>query len=274
MTEILIAVGIVGAIGLVCSVVLAVAEKFMAVKRDETEEQIRACLPGANCGACGYTGCDGYAAALAQGKESKTNLCIPGGDTVSRQISDTLGVEFEDVVEQVAFVACLGDCNSAKQKYDYTGAISSCAAANLLWNGEKACMHGCLGLGDCVKACPNGAICIENGIAHVDTRKCTGCGLCTKACPNHIIKLISDTEKVIVTCVNREKGAAAKKACDNACIACKKCERACEHDAVHVINNLAEIDYSKCVKCNACAIACPVDCIKIWDMSGIHRYQS
>ncbi len=272
MNEILISMGIVGVIGLVCSVVLALAAKFMAVEVDEKETSIRASLPGANCGACGYTGCDGYAAALARGSEAKTNLCIPGGDTASKQISDILGVEFENVIEQVAFVACLGDCEKAKYKYEYKGAVPSCAAANLLWNGEKACTHGCLGLGDCVRACPNDAICIENGIAHVDTRKCSGCGLCTKACPNSIIKLISDSEKVIVTCVNKEKGAISRKQCENACIGCKKCERACEHGAVHVVDNLAEIDYSKCTSCRACAEACPVGCIKIWDMSGIHRF--
>ncbi len=272
MNDILIAAAIVGGIGLVCSLVLALAAKFMAVQKDEREERLRAALPGANCGACGYTGCDGYACALADGSETKTNLCIPGADTTSRAISDILGVEFADVNEQVAFVACLGDCNRAKQKYSYSGAISSCAAANLLWNGEKACVHGCLGFGDCAAVCPNDAICIENGIAHVDTRKCTGCGLCTKACPNHIIKLISDTEKVIVTCVNREKGAVSKKQCENGCIGCKRCEKACEHDAIHVVNNLAEIDYEKCVDCKTCASVCPVGCIQIWDMSGIHKY--
>ena len=153
--------------------------------------------------------------------------------------------------------------------------VSVCdSAANMLWNGEKACTHGCLGFGVCAAVCPNSAVCIENGIAHIDTRKCTGCGLCAKACPNHIIKLLPDTEKVIVTCVNHEKGAVARKQCENGCIACKKCEKACEHDAIHVVNNLAEIDYGKCTSCQNCVAACPVGCIKIWDMRGIHRFNT
>jgi len=274
MTDILTAALIVGGIGLLCSVILTLAAKFMSVEKNETEEKLREALPGANCGACGYTGCDGYACALADGSEKRTNLCIPGADAVSKQISNILGVEFVDVVERVAFVHCTGDCNTARYKYDYNGSIHSCAAANLLWNGSKACEHGCLGYGDCVKACPNDAICIENGIAHVDSRKCTGCGLCAKACPNHIIDLMPDVDKVVLTCVNREKGAITRKKCDNACIACKKCEKACEHDAIHVIDNLAQIDYSKCIHCETCASVCPVGCIKISDFRGIHRYET
>ncbi len=272
MTSILNAALIVGGIGLLCSVLLVLASKFMSVPVNETEQKLRDALPGANCGACGYTGCDGYACALADGSESKTNLCIPGADATSRQISDILGVEFADVVELVAFVHCTGDCNSAKVKHSYTGSIHTCKAANLLWNGAKECSHGCLGYGDCALVCPNDAICIENDIAHVDSRKCSGCGLCAKACPNHIIELMPDNDKVVLTCVNKEKGAVARKKCSNACIACKKCEKACEHDAIHVIDNLAVIDYSKCIDCAACASVCPVGCIKISDFSGIHRY--
>lgn len=272
VNDIILAAAIVGAIGLICSVILVLAAKFMSVEKDEKEEKLRAALPGANCGACGYTGCDGYAAALACGEEARTNLCIPGADAVSRQISDILGVEFADVVEQVAFVHCTGDCNTAKLKNNYAGSIDTCMAASLLWKGEKACSNGCLGHGDCAAVCPNDAICIENGIAHVDSRKCSGCGLCTKACPKHLIELMPDVDKVVLTCVNREKGATAKKKCDNACIACKKCEKACEHDAIHVIDNLAQIDYSKCVHCEICASVCPVGCIKISDFRGIHKY--
>lgn len=272
MNEIITAALIVGAIGLVCSIVLVLAAKFMSVEVNETEEKIRSALPGANCGACGYTGCDGYACALADGTEKKTNLCIPGADAVSKQLSEILGVEFEDVIEQVAFVRCIGDCNTAKPKHVYVGSIDSCAAANFLWNGAKACEHGCLGYGDCVKACPNDAICIENGIAHVDTRKCTGCGICVKTCPNHIIALMPDEDKVVLTCVNHDKGAIARKKCDNACIACKKCEKACEQDAIHVIDNLAQIDYTKCIHCEKCASVCPVGCIQLSDFRGIHKF--
>ena len=186
--DILIATAIVAGIGLVCAVMLVLASKFFAVEEDETEKQIRECLPGANCGACGYAGCDGYAKALAADKETKSlkaNLCIPGGDAAAKEISAILGVEFEDVVEQVAVIHCYGDCEHTAHKMDYVG-IRTCEAVKTMYGGDGKCTFGCIGLGDCVKVCPQEAICIENGMAHIDTRKCIGCGLCEAACPQHI----------------------------------------------------------------------------------------
>ena len=270
MDKILIAVLTVGGIGLVAAVLLTVAAHFMSVKSDEKEKKLRECLPGANCGACGYTGCDGYAKALASGKESATNLCVPGADSVSRRVSDVLGVPFMDVIEQVAFVHCHGDCFHNKDKEVYEG-INTCSAANMLFGGRGACTQGCLGYGDCAAVCPVGAICIKNGIAHVDTRRCIGCGKCAKVCPNRLISMFADVRKVVITCSNREKGAIVRKKCSNGCIGCMKCEKGCPADAVHVINHCAKIDYEKCISCGKCASECPVGCIEFADFSGAHR---
>lgn len=271
MTSILIAALVVSAIGAVCAVVLVVASKFFAVEENETYDRLRACLPGANCGACGYAGCDGYAKALSEGQGVKTNLCIPGGDAVSKSISEILEVEFEDTVEQVAVVHCYGDCHHTTHKMDYVG-IQSCEAAKTLYGGHGKCMFGCIGLGDCVKVCPQDAICLQNGIAHIDTRKCIGCGLCARACPRGIIDIIPDVERVLVTCHNTEKGAIAKSKCSNACIGCKKCEKNCHTGAIKVVDNLARVDYSLCDRCGECAKNCPVGCILISDFNGLHRY--
>ena len=127
----------VTAIGLVCAIVLVIAAKFMSVKENETEKKIRECLPGANCGACGFTGCDGYAKALAENPDTKTNLCIPGADAVSRKISEVLGREFADTVEQVACVVCCGDCENTEKKIDYSG-IETCAAVKMLFEIGRA----------------------------------------------------------------------------------------------------------------------------------------
>ena len=197
MTEILTAVIPVVIIGVICAAVLVVASKIMAVKEDERFPKVRECLPGANCGACGYAGCDGYAKALCEDGSVPTNLCIPGADGVAKQLSEVLGVEFEDVVEQVAVVHCSGDCEHTQDKVEYQG-IETCAAAKLLYGGKGSCTYGCLGLGDCQRACPHGAICIENGIARINTRQCIGCGVCAKACPNHLISLVADVERVVV----------------------------------------------------------------------------
>ena len=271
MSPILLAIIIVTAIGLVCAGVLAAASHFMSVPVNEKEVKIRECLPGANCGACGFTGCDGYAKALAEVEGTKTNLCVPGADAVAKKIAFVMGVEAEDVVEQVAFVRCAGDCESRSQKHDYRG-ISSCSAAQMLYGGEGSCTFGCLGQGDCAKVCPQNAICIENGIAHVDPRRCVGCGLCAKTCPNHIIEIVPDVTKVVIACSNHEKGVLVRQKCSVGCIGCGLCVKQCEHGAITLVNNLAVIDHEKCVSCGKCAAKCPVKAIKIADFSGKHRY--
>ena len=270
MTLTVIGVVAILVIGVICGIVLTIASKVMAVETDERIPAIRECLPGANCGACGYAGCDGYAAALVEDEGVKSNLCVPGGDAVSKQISDILGVAFEDVVEQVAVIRCRGDYSVTEDKMEYRG-IESCKAAKLFYGGRGMCTFGCMALGDCAAACPNDAICLENGIARIDTRKCTGCGICAKACPNKLINLMPDVAKVLVTCSNTEKGAVVRKKCTHGCIGCKKCEKECPVGAVTVENNLAHIDYDKCTGCGKCAEVCVTGCIMLSDFSGIHR---
>lgn len=270
MYPIVIAALTVAAIGAVCAIMLVVASRLFAVEEDETYARIREYLPGANCGACGYAGCDGYAKALAEKKTSKINLCVPGGDAAAKNIAELLGAEHEDVVERVAVVHCYGDCTHTSNKMDYVG-IQSCEAAKLMYGGRGRCVYGCMGLGDCVRVCPQNAICIENGIAHVDTRLCIGCGLCARTCPRGLISVERDVERVLVTCNNTEKGASVRAKCSNGCIGCKKCEKNCEVGAIRVEDNLARIDYSKCVACGKCAEVCPVGCILISDFSGLHR---
>ena len=266
--DLLLAIGVVTLIGFICAALLMVASRFMAVKEDERFPKIRAILPGANCGACGFAGCDGYAKALLEG--AAVNRCIPGADGVAAALADALGREFEDVEEQVAVVACNGDCNVANMKCDYHG-MKTCAAAKLSFGSQKTCTWGCIGFGDCAAACPQNAICIENGIAHVDTRACIGCGMCAGVCPQHIIKLTSDKERVVVLCNNREKGADTRKSCQLGCIGCKKCEKNCPTGAIKVKDNLAEIDQSLCLNCKACVENCPVGAILYANLSGWHR---
>ena len=168
------------------------------------------------------------------------------------EVAAVLGVEAAEVIEQVAFVHCLGDCEKKTFKHEYQG-IETCAAAKTLYGGEADCTYGCLGYGDCAKVCPVDAICIENGIAHVDPRKCIGCGLCAKTCPNNVISLIDDIEKAVITCNNKEKGAVARKKCSNACIKCKKCE-----------NEFSD-QYSNVIRCSSKQISEFVNWIKQQD---------
>ncbi len=265
MTDILIAVGIaagiVAGIGALCAVVLVFASKFFAVEVDETFTKVRECLPGANCGACGYAGCDGYAQALADGTETNAGLCIPGADATSAAIAELLGLEAQDIEEMVAVVSCFGDCEHTSNKMDYVG-IESCEAAKLMYGGRGQCVYGCIGFGDCAAVCPEDAICMEKGIAHIDPRRCIGCGMCTRTCPRGIISLKPAAKLVRVTCNNTEKGALVRGKCSNGCIGCKKCEKTCPEGAITVENNLARIDYSKCTSCGKCAEVCPTGTIK------------
>ena len=269
MSGIAIAILSVTAIGLICAVVLAVAAIIMSVKEDERFPALREVLPGANCGACGYAGCDGYANALLEEGEPpvKTNLCTPGGDLVSQRLGELLGVGFEDVIEKVAVIKCRGDCRVTGDKMEYHG-IESCAAAKLFFGGTGVCTFGCMGLGDCLHACPNGAICLENGIAHINTRLCTGCGMCAQSCPNHLISVMEDIRTVIITCNNTEKAAVTHKKCAHGCIGCRRCERECPTHAITVENNLAAIDHTVCVDCGHCAEICPTTCIMWGDFTN------
>lgn len=251
--EILIPVLIIAAIGLIAGLGLSFASKYMAVPVDETQEQLRAALPGANCGACGFSGCDGYAAALAEGTAAP-NLCAPGGENTSKQIAEILKVEV--VTEQkVAFIGCGGTCETTKRDFAYEG-MQSCAAAALIQGGPLECKYGCLGLLDCVKQCPFNAIVVNNSRPTVCPDLCVGCGKCVTACPKGVIKLLPKDYKTAVACNNKQKGAPVVSACANSCIACTLCERNCEKGAIKIIDNLAVIDYDLCDGCGKCKTVC------------------
>ena len=257
MSPVLTAVLLLAAIGAVCAVLLAVASKYMSVPVDEKFPAVRECLPGANCGACGYAGCDGYAAALASGEETKTNKCIAGGAEVAKALADTLGVGFEDVERKNAFVHCRGKCD---RKSELQGE-HSCAAAKLLFSGDRACAYGCLGYGDCAAVCPEGAINIINGVAHVNPARCTGCGLCTKTCPQHIIEVLPSAITPLIGCSSHDKGPAVKKICASGCIGCSLCSKKCPAGAIRMENDLPVIDYGACTGCGVCIAACPCKAI-------------
>lgn len=250
MSAILIPVLILAIMGLVLGLGLALASKFMAVPTDEKEANIRECLPGANCGACGYSGCDGYAAAIAAG-EAEPDKCAPGGKTTAKALGEVLGIEIS-TMPKVAFVACQ---RNSKEKYEYTGK-PSCLSASLVHGGPLDCQFGCIGLGDCVSACSFGAISIQDGKVVVCEDLCGGCGSCAAICPKSIIKIVPKVKKTRVLCSNCHKGPNVVKVCTTSCIACGMCVKACENDAIKVDNNVAIIDHDKCINCGKCKDAC------------------
>ena len=258
--DVLTAFAVVVAVGLLFGILLALFVHLFGVEEDEKAKKIREALPGINCGACGFKGCNDYAEALAKG-QAKPNLCIPGAEAAAKALGEILGVEVEGPKDVVAFVHCNGDCNAASDKAVYAG-IETCKACAMSYGGPKSCVYGCLGCGDCAKVCVSHAISIENGIAKVDTSLCVGCGLCAQECPKKIISMIPQEAATVVYCSSHDKGADARKFCKNACIGCKKCEKACPEQAIAVVNNCAVIDYTKCTGCGLCAEACPTGCVK------------
>lgn len=252
---------IVGVIGLVCSVLLVIASHFLSVPVDTRVEDIRAFLPGANCGACGYAGCDDYAKAVAGGS-AKPNLCTPGGASAAGQISEYLGVQSESTVPQKAVVRCSGTCEKCGDAEEYHGP-ATCAACAALYRGKKACSYGCMGYGDCVMVCKFGALSIVDGVARVDESLCTGCGACAKACPHLIIGMVPVSSSVTVRCSSHDSGAVVRKVCSAGCIGCMMCTKVCPTGAITVTDFLASIDPDKCTNCGACAEKCPVKVITL-----------
>ncbi|MGB7605179.1 MAG: Fe-S cluster domain-containing protein [Lutisporaceae bacterium] len=248
-----------GGLAIFFGIVLAYASKKFAVEVNPKTAEVREALPSANCGGCGFAGCDAFADAIVSGSASITG-CPVGGEAVAAKLAAIMGVSADNEERHVARVICSGDNNNAKEKYEYQGIID-CKAAEALAGGSKSCKYGCTGLGTCVKACPFDAIHVVNGVAVVDEEKCTACKKCIAVCPKNIIELVPVSKEVRVLCKNQEKGKAVMEVCKVGCIACQKCVKACKYDAIVFENNLARIDYSKCTNCMMCAEACPTKTI-------------
>lgn len=264
MDVILIAVIILGLVGLIAAVVLFAASKKFAVHEDPRVGQVAEVLPQANCGGCGYPGCSGFAGACvkaADGGSIEGLLCPVGGQPVMEKVAGILGMKAVAAAPKVAVVRCNGTCANRPRIAEFDGA-RSCRVQLMTGTGETGCAFGCLGCGDCVSACQFGAISInpETGIAEVSEEKCTACGACVKTCPRKIIELRPKgpkSRRMAVLCVNRDKGAVANKVCKASCIGCGKCVKTCPFEAITLTNNLAYIDPEKCKLCRKCEEACP-----------------
>ena len=252
---ILIPAAILAGLGAFFGVLLAIASRVFAVKVDERIPEIREALPGANCGGCGYSGCDALATAIVEGK-ADCGACTVGGDECAQKIAAIMGATVGKKKRMRAQVMCAGTHDVALRKYIYAG-VPDCISAMRIAGGDKLCAYGCLGLGSCISACQFDAIHVENGVAAVDPRKCGGCGACVATCPKKLIRLIPYDTPHFVACSSKEKGAAVNKACKVGCIGCGICAKVCPSGAITVKDFLAEIDYDKCNNCGKCMEKCP-----------------
>lgn len=259
MEQILIPAAIFGGIGLIAAVLLTAAGRVFSVKEDPRIVLISDQLPQANCGACGFAGCSDYADAVVN-RNAPCSLCKPGGNETAAAIAEIMQKNAETVVPEIAVLACRGNCQAASVKYDYYG-IESCQSAKKRFGGSKACTYGCIGFGDCARACPNGAISIRDHIADIQPGLCNSCGLCAKVCPNQLIRFRPTGKHFDVRCSSPASGKSVRLVCKNGCIGCRVCERKCLHRAIAVIHNLAVIDYDKCTGCGVCREYCPTGAI-------------
>ena len=263
--DILIAIGILGGLALAFGLVLAAASKAFYVEEDPRLEKLNECLPGANCGGCGYPGCGGYAEAVLNG-EAPIGKCASGGAECASAMAAIMGVEAGDMVRMVAFVKCSGhrtydeagnQTGGAKLKGNYEGFKDCLAATKVGGRGPLACKYGCLGYGTCVKACKYDAIHVVDGVAQVDREKCVGCMACANACPRGVIAAVPYEKTTFIPCNSHAKGAVTTRSCSTGCIGCGLCKKICPEGAITVENGLATIDYEKCIGCGLCATVCP-----------------
>lgn len=266
MTSIVIwTVVVLAGLGLLLSLLLFFVAKKFKVEEDPRIDEIEKVMPGANCGGCGYAGCRAFADTAVKAPNLDKHYCPVGGNDVMKKVAGILGYELKEKAPEVAVVRCNGSCGNRARVNEYDG-IASCKVKAALYSGDTACPYGCLGCGDCVEACAFGALSMdsETGLPVVDENKCTGCGACTKACPKGIIELRRKGPRgmrVFVSCVNKDKGGVARKACSAACIGCGKCAKVCAHEAITVENNVAYIDFTKCKLCKKCVAECPTGAI-------------
>ncbi len=260
MINILYAVIWFVALGGLFGVLLAIASKMFHVETDERIEKVQECLPGANCGGCGFAGCGQLAEKIVAG-EAKSSACLACTKENAEKIAEIMGIDAAESVRKRAHIACSGKACYTKNKYIYEGE-ADCIAAMRVGGGDKTCPFACIGLGSCVSACKFGALSLHDGVAQIDFSKCVGCGMCVNVCPKNVIEIVPFDAKYTVCCSSKDKGNVTRSYCEVGCIGCKLCEKACEAGAISVVDNIARIDYTKCTGCGACAEKCPRKIIK------------
>jgi Na+-translocating ferredoxin:NAD+ oxidoreductase subunit B len=256
------ALAVLAALGVVFGVALAIVAARFAVKMDPRVEQVRETLPGANCGACGFAGCMGYAEAVVGNPDVATHLCTAVSSETVDKIAAITGKKAEKTEPKIARVFCQGGLSLSTRRFMYSG-IQDCVAAIIAAAGDKSCEYGCLGYGTCMHACPFGAITMNaENLPIINPKKCTACAKCVAACPKQVMELAFASKAVVISCHSRDKGAVTKKKCQIGCIACSICVKTCPVEAISIENNCARIDHEKCTVCGLCVTKCPTKAIQ------------
>jgi electron transport complex protein RnfB len=261
-STIYLALAVLAALGVVFGVALAIIASRFVVKIDPRVEQVRETLPGANCGACGFAGCMGYAEAVVLNPDVAASLCAAVPAETIERIAEITGKKADTSEQKIARVFCQGGSSLSQRKYIYTG-VKDCTAAMLAAGGDKSCEYGCMGYGTCMRACPFGAITINaDNLPVIKADKCTACSKCVTACPKQVIEMATAAKAVVISCQSKDKGADTRKKCRVGCIACGICVKTCPFDAIKIENNLARINHDLCKVCGLCVKKCPTSAIQ------------
>lgn len=251
---------LLGCIGLFFGIGLAIAAHKFAVESNPLIEEVLESLPLANCGGCGYPGCEGYAIEVVTDPDVPPNLCYPGKEKVAEKVASLTGKKMAAMEDTVAVVRCSRLEGRVSHKHRYVG-FSSCTAAGLGFGGPSACQYSCVGLGECAEACPFGAIVMAEGLPVIDPDSCVSCGVCVKTCPKEIIEIQSMKARIWVPCHTRDLGKAVMSVCAVGCIGCKLCVKVCPADAVTYENNIVTVDHQACIDFGpSCATICVTKC--------------
>ncbi|MBU0680605.1 MAG: Fe-S cluster domain-containing protein [Proteobacteria bacterium] len=262
-------VALLACIGLFFGIGLALAAHKFAVETDPLIEKVLESLAGAQCGGCGYAGCEGYAIAVVNDPDVPPNLCYPGKEKVAERVADLTGKKMAEMEDMIALVRCSRVEGRVSHKHEYIG-FASCTAANLGFGGPSACNYACIGLGECAQACPFDAITMVDSFPVVNPDKCVSCGTCVKTCPKQVIVLQSLKARVYVPCSTKELGKNVKKVCEVGCISCQICVKKCPAEAVSAVNGLIQIDQ---VKCLAYGPECHEICVEKCPRNIFRRYE-
>jgi electron transport complex protein RnfB len=253
------AIAVLGALGLAMAAMLVWASKAFYVPTDPLVDALMELMPGANCGACGYPGCADFAEHVVAGDVTPDGCTSCDAETFEL-IGELLGMDISAAEPMYPITLCQGGTN-CKDRYDYIGA-DTCRAAILLAGTKKACSYGCIGLGDCVRACMFDAIEIaDNGLPRIKKYNCKGCGACVIACPQDVLLVTKEHGPVYVVCSSHDKGKYVKEVCEFGCIGCGICKKNCPEGAIKLVKAVAVIDQEKCTQCGTCIDVCPRNAI-------------
>ncbi len=256
-------VEILGGVGLVFAVIIALAYWKLRVNEDPRIDMVVSMLPGANCGACGFPGCRGFAEQAVAGVVNPAG-CNVLNDEGATAIAEYLGVDKGAANKRVARLLCAGGSNVTTVQAEYRG-LQTCSAAASVAGGGKGCAWGCLGLADCGASCSFGAITMSAvGLPVVDVNLCTACGDCVDACPKNLFEIIPLDQRLLVQCRSQIEGDDALASCAVACTACGRCVLDAAPGLITIERGAAKVHYEMNESANSSAIRrCPTGAI-VW----------